>query len=259
MAAAGATIEDITYPGPDGAPVAAFLVRPDPTPGVAPSGPGILAWHWLDAEAPDGDRTQFLDEARVWAASGVTSLLPQGRFPWLDDPTDSRSDRAAILAEVGRLRAGLDLLATRPEVDANRLAVVGHDFGGMLATVAATAETRLAALVVVAATPRWGDWFLPFWPIAGDRLDYLRELRDLDPVACIGRAGPAEVLLQYGRCDYYIALMAGRELQRAAPEGTTLLAYDAEHDMRLPEIRADRLGFLRRVLGLGDAAPTDAG
>lgn len=257
MPGSPATIEDITYPGPDGTPVEAYLVRPDPTViGHGPDGragipgPGILAWHWLDGEAPDGNRTQFLDEASAWAELGVTSLLPQGRFPWVDDPANGPADRAAILAEVDRLQAGLDLLAARPEVDAERLAVVGHDFGGMLAIVAAASETRLKALVVVAATPRWGDWFLPFWSIAEDRLDYLRDLRDLDPVECLGRSGPAEVLLQCGRRDYFIALMAARELQRAAPDGTELLAYDAEHDMRGPEIRADRLAFLRRTLRL---------
>lgn len=39
----------------------------------------------------------------------------------------------------------------------------------MLAAVAAAEEARLRALVIVAATPRWGDWFLPFWQIADDR------------------------------------------------------------------------------------------
>ena len=38
--------------------------------------------------------------------------------------------------------------------------VVGHDFGGMLAAVEAADEDRLTALVIVAATPRWADWFL---------------------------------------------------------------------------------------------------
>jgi hypothetical protein len=125
----------------------------------------------------------------------------------------------------------------------------------MLAIVAAADETRLRGLVVVAATPRWGDWFLPFWVIDGDRIDYLRALRDLDPIERIGQAAPAEVLLQLGERDYFIALMAGFEFRRAGPDGMASLAYDSGHDMRLPEIRADRLAFLLRVLGL-PAEPT---
>ena len=247
----GAVVEDVTFDGPDGLAVEAYLVRPTgadhPTPG-----PAILAWHWLDTEAPDGDRTQFLDEAVTWAGLGITSLLPQGRFPWHDAPSGAVADHAAIRAEVARLRVGLALLAADPAVDAERRALVGHDFGGMLAAVAAAEERDpgLRGLVVVAATPRWGDWFLPFWPIADDRIDYLGALRALDPIERIGEVAPAAVLLQFGRSDFYIAPMSGLELRRAAPEGSELLAYDADHAMRLPEIRADRLAFLARVLGL---------
>lgn len=249
MATPHAVIDDMTYAGPDGQPVEAYLVKPSATRSAG--GPAILAWHWLDGEAPDGNRTEFLDEAATWAELGITSLLPQGRFPWHQDPTGSSADHAAILAEVGRLRAGLDLLSGQPGVDPARVAVVGHDFGGMLAAVASADESRLRGLVLIAATPRWGDWFLPFWVIDEDRLDYLRALRPLDPIECIGRAAPAEVLFQFGDRDFYIAPMSGREFGRAAPEGSALLTYDTGHDMRLPQIRADRTAFLARVLGLG--------
>ena len=247
----GALVEDLTFVGPDADPVEAYRVRPSrATSGAGGRGPGILAWHWLDTEAPDGDRTQFVDEAFDWAAHGITSLLPQGRFPWRDAPSGAAADVAAVEAEVARLRAGLDLLAADPTVDAERLAVVGHDFGGMLAAVAAAPEDRLRGLVIIAATPRWGDWFLPFWPIADDRIDYLRSLRPLDPIERIGSAAPAEVLFQFGRSDFFIAPMSGLEFRRAAPEGSELRAYDADHGMRLPEIRADRWAFLARVLGI---------
>ena len=243
-----ATIEDGQYPGPDGLEVESYLVRPARPTGRG--GPGLVMWHWLDNEAPDGDRTQYLDEAADLAASGVVSLLPQGRFPWSVAPDNATDDAAAVVGEVARLRAGLELLAQRPDVDAARLGLVGHDFGGMLAILAAAEETRIKALVVIAATPRWGDWFLPFWRIADDRVDYLRALRPLDPVERIGGVGSAAVLLQFGERDYYIAAMSARELQRAAPDGTDLRFYDTGHDMRLDAIRADRRAFLARHLGL---------
>ena len=220
-------------------------------------GPGLLMWHWLDTEAPDGNRTQYLDEAADLASAGVVSLLPQGRFPWLIAPDNAEADAAGIRAEVARLRAGLDLLAARPDVDAARLAVVGHDFGGMLAAVAAAEESRLRALVIVAATPRWGDWFLRFWRIADDRIDYLRALRPLDPIERIGESGPATVLCQFAEHDFYIAQMTALEFHRAAPEGSELRWYDTGHDMRSTEIRADRRAFLGRALSLGtDQAAT---
>ena len=208
-------VEDIRFDGPDGLAVEAYLVRPVLAP--ASPGPGLLLWHWLDSEAPDGNRSQYLDEA-------------------------------AIRAEVGRLRAGLDLLAARPDVDPDRIGIVGHDFGGMLAVVAASEEPRVRALAIVAATPRWGDWFLPFWQIADDRIDYLRRLRPLDPIERIGRVVAPSVLFQFAERDFYIAPMSGREFARAAPDGAELRMYDTGHDMRLPEIRNDRLAFLTRTL-----------
>lgn len=245
-------IDDITFEGPDGSSVEAFLVRPAWFAGNGDrvTGPAVLAWHWLDDRAPDGDRTQFLEEAAGWAGLGITSLLPQGRFPWKQPPVGAEHDRAAIVAEVGRVQAGLDRLVEEPGVDPSRLAVVGHDFGGMLAIVAAAREDRLRGLVVVAATPRWGDWLLPFWQIDEDRIDYLRALRPLDPIECIRELHDIEILFQFGSRDFYIAPMSAWELERATADGSTSLTYDAEHDMRLAEIRADRLEFLVRVLGI---------
>ena len=264
----GVAIEDLTYAGPDGDPVEAYLVRPEDVPGdhgdarvAAPTAraAGLLSWHWFDTQAPDGDRSQFLAEARELAHAGVVSLLPQGRFPWASPPTGSAADASAVRAEVARLRAGLDLLAGHPAVDPGRLGLVGHDFGGMLAAVAAAEEDRLRALVLIAATPRWGDWFLPFWPIEEDRIDYLRAMRPLDPIERIADAPPAGVLFQFGRNDFFIAPMTGLEFRGAASADAELQAYDAAHDMGLPEIRADRRAFLARHLGFGaPAASPDA-
>ena len=242
-------IEDLTFEGPDRTPAEAFLVRPERTAGE-PGCAGILAWHWFDTNAPDGDRTQFVDEAVELARAGAVTLLPQGRFPWAQAPTGSTADAAAIRAEVGRIRRGLDILAGHPAVDPGRLALVGHDFGGMLVTVAAAEDDRVRALVVIAATPRWGDWFLPFWPIEEDRIDYLGAMRPLDPIERIPDVAPAAVLFQFGRRDFFIAPMTGLEFRGAAAPDAELRAYDAEHDMGLPEIRADRRAFLERHLGL---------
>jgi hypothetical protein len=104
--------------------------------------------------------------------------------------------------------------------------------------------------VIIAATPRWGDWFLPFWPIPDDRLDYLRALRPLDPIERVAAVHDAAILFQFGRRDFFIAPMTGLEFRAAAPAGAELQAYDDEHAMRDPRIRTDRLEFLRRTLAL---------
>jgi len=254
-----AAIEDITYGAPDGSTVEAFLITPARGAVDAASGPsssdraaGVVFWHWFDPKAPDGDRTQFIDEAVELAGDGVVSLLPQGRFPWSSDPSGAARDGTAIEAEVARLRAGLDLLAGSAAVEPGRLAVVGHDFGGMLATLAAAGDDRLRALVVIAATPRWGDWFLPFWDLPDDRIEYLRALRHLDPIERIADVS-APVLFQFADDDFYIAAMTALEFRSAAAFGAELTTYEgADHAMRVAGARRDRRAFLGRHLGIGD-------
>jgi dienelactone hydrolase len=238
--------------------VEAYLVGPGEAGATAAGGAtdapgrsaGILFWHWLETRSPDGNRTQFREEAEALAPRGVVSLLPQGRFPWTIDPTGSAADLEQIAQEVARLRAGLDLLAARPDVDPERLAVVGHDFGGMLAIVAAAEDPRVKCLIVIAATPRWSDWFLPFWPITEDRFDYLRATAAVDPIERIAAVAPRPVLLQFGEKDWFIAPMSAWGFRRAYGNDETveLKMYDAEHDMHHADARPDRVAFLARTL-----------
>ena len=238
----GALVHDVRIADTD-----AFLVEPR----ERGRGPAVLFLHWFDTEAPDGNRTQFLDEASQLAADhGVVSVLPQGRFPWEAPPTDARADADRIRAEVERHRAAVDVLAERADVSDGRIAIVGHDFGGMHGVVLAAEEPRIASVVAIAITPRWGDWFLPFWPIGGDRFEYLRTLAPVDPITCIGQIAPRPVCLQFARTDYLIAPMTAGELHRSAGEPKELHDYDADHGVRDPQARADRQAFLRRTLGL---------
>jgi dienelactone hydrolase len=250
----GALIRDIRIAPPSGGdaagPIEAYLVEPEILD-ARTSRPALLFAHWFDTDAPNGNRTEYLDEAADWARRHrAAAVLPQLTFPWAGDPTDSAADAERIVAEVTRLRRCLDLVLARPAVDPARLGVVGHDFGGMHAALLATVDRRPAAYVLVASVPRWGDWFLPFWPIEEDRIDYLRAMRPLDPIEHVEAAAPARILFQFGQNDFYIAPMTGREFARAAGEIAELKAYDAEHEMALPEIVVDRAIFLERELSV---------
>jgi pimeloyl-ACP methyl ester carboxylesterase len=238
----GARIENVQIG--DGS---AWLVEPSD----GGRGAAVLFLHWFDTEAPDGNRDQFRDEAVALARDhGVVSILPQGRFPWSGAPTDVEADLGRIRDEVAAHRGALDLLAGRDDVEPGRIALVGHDFGAMHGVNLAADDDRIAAAVLIAATPRWGDWFLPFWPIVGDRWDYLRALAPVDPITRIPELAPRPVCLQFAKGDFFIADMTGLELHRAAGEPKEIHAYEADHGVRHPQARADRLAFLRRTLSL---------
>jgi hypothetical protein len=243
----GVLVRDVLVDGS----IEAYLVEPTVVDARTAS-PGLVFAHWFDTHAPNGNRTEFVAEAVAWVrAHGGSVVLPQLTFPWAGDPAGSSADRERIVGDVALLRRCVDLVAGRPGVDPARIGVVGHDFGGMHATVLGTVDRRPVAYVLIAAVPRWADWFLPFWDIPEDRIDYLRAMRPLvGRSSPVGRVAPARVLLQFGRRDFFIAPMTGLELKASAPEGTELKAYDAEHDMAGDEIQADRTAFLEAALGV---------
>lgn len=66
---------------------------------------------------------------------------------------DHRTATSADFAE--DIRAGLAYLRTRPDIDASRLALLGHSEGGLIGPLVAVKEPQLRAMVLLAA-PSWG-------------------------------------------------------------------------------------------------------
>jgi pimeloyl-ACP methyl ester carboxylesterase len=242
MPGLGIRTTDVVF-GAGDSEVEAYVVEPVGAPRA-----GILFLHWLGEHR--SDRTQFLSEARSLAVLGVRSVLSAGRLPWLPDPVDAATDTANIEVEQRRLGAALDGLAAGLSMGAP-VALVGHDFGAMHGLLLASRNPRrFKAAVVIAATPRWGDWFLRFWKVAGDRIDYLRRLAPLDPIEA-ARGLKATTLWQFSDRDFFIAPMSAVELARAAPGEPAIEWYAADHAMRSAKARAARRAFLMRELGLG--------
>ena len=208
---------------------------------------GILFLHWLGEHR--SDRTQFLSEAREYARRGARCVLPAGRLPWVPDPVDAETDVANLRLEQRRLDAALDALQAGI-AKRTPLAMVGHDFGAMHGLGLAARRAVFKVTVVIAATPRWGDWFLRFWKVDGDRFDYLRQLAPFDPVTT-ARDLKGAVLWQFSDRDFFIAPMDALELARAAPGDPTIEWYKADHAMRSAKARGARTTFLTRELRLG--------
>ena len=253
----GAKVYDVTYTSPKGGRVTAYLVVP------AVKGPhaGLVFGHW-----GPGDRTEFLPEAKLYATAGAVSLLidyPWVRLaPWrkklkfLDAP---ETDHAAFVQAVVDLRRGFDLLAARPDVDAKRLAYVGHSYGAQWGAILSAVDTRLKRAALVGGVPDAESIYRDH-----DAAD-LAELRANTPkekfdafFKAYGRTAAvryvphaaAPLLFQFANHEQLFDRKAMERYAAAATGAKTVKWYDAGHDLNDPQALIDRAAWLKERVGL---------
>jgi predicted esterase len=242
-----ATVRDLTFVGVD-RPVKAYLVAPraaGPEPFAA-----ILYVHWL-GEPATTNRTEFLAEAVALAGRGTVSLLVDAMWAqpdWFGRRVPDQ-DRAACVHQVIELRRALDLLLSQPGIDAQRVALVGHDFGAMYGAVMGAVDRRPTTYVLMAATPHFTDW-LRFGPPPKSLDAYRAENGPLDPVNAVARLAPAPVFFQFAAADFFVPASAAQELFAAAAPRKQMAVYAAKHDLGPVEVAADRVAWLARTLTL---------
>lgn len=246
IASTGVVLRDISFAGAQGERIEATVVGPA-EPGRHPA---VLFAHWYEEPALNSNRTEFLPDALRLGRSGVVSLLVDTLW---SDPKWFRTrkpsdDFATSVAQVENLRRALDVLASFDDVDASRIALVGHDFGAMYGSLVAGVDRRVKALVFIAGTRSFADWFL-----LGRKLDPAAEravrdeLAPLDPLAYVGRIAPGPVLFQFAAKDPYVSKEAADALVAAAGEPRSVKFYDAGHAMSI-EALEDRVPWLLQAL-----------
>jgi dienelactone hydrolase len=239
------TTTDLVFDGGDIGETEAYVVAPSD----GGAGPAIVWFHWLEYGSPTSNRTEFLAEAQALARRGVTSLLVQGRLPWLERPSSIAHDVPLIEAEVRMLRRAVDLLLAQPGVDPAQIAAVGHDFGGMYETLLFGADRRVGSLVLMTPTARWADWFYRYWPIEDAESAYAAGLAPLDPVTWLSLADGRPILLQFAGGDQYVPEEVAAEISAAAGPTAESRTYDAGHELD-EAARADRVAWLADRLDL---------
>lgn len=95
-----------------------------------------------------GDRYGLLAEARALHAHGFGVLL-------LDFPGHGQSEGTVhwSAGEVRTVRAAVDHLSARADVDPKRLGILGFSMGGYITALAAAQDPRLRAVAIAAAPP----------------------------------------------------------------------------------------------------------
>ena len=228
-------------------------------PDTAGRFPAVIFQHG----AGDASRADFRAEGEDLARAGVASLLVDaplarpGSRAWL---TFQLRDRAGYVQNVVDMRRGVDLLERRPEVDATRIALVGHSYGGSIAGVVAGVESRIDAVVVMAGPGRMTDFFrregrawvarapVRLRPSRRRQLTrYLAHMRAVDAAEHVGRA-KAPILFQFGRHDELPAAWF-RTYVAAAPPGQRVEWYDAGHGLCDCATRDRKAWLLERLHG----------
>ena len=220
----------LTYRSVLGGRVPAYLVEPR---GAGPFGAVVFQHGRL------GNRSQFLGEARRLRRHDIASLLldapwarPGGRRILTGRTTDALALRQAVVDE----RRGVDLLAGRPEIDPQRLGVMGFSLGAVASAALVGVDHQIRCGVLASAGWRLAPLLQRF---GGSR--YLRAMATFDPIRWVGSA-TARLLVQNGLLDRdfppYDALARGRA-------GGVM--YRAGHTLDLQAVR-DRERFLEQCL-----------
>ena len=212
----------------------------------------ILYIHWYEPPSPDSNRSQFVEEAQEMALGGAACLLIETLW---SDPDfflkrTQADDIQNSIEEVINIRRAIDLLLSQPGVDASRFALVGHDFGGMYGVLAGSLDRRPTQYVVMAATPRFPDWYLYSPKLEGDtREEFIHQFSAFDPITHIPNLSPAPVLFQFGMNDPHVPEERAHEFFEAAQEPKQVKWYESGHGLNL-DSTADRKQWLKDNLKL---------
>ena len=214
--------------------------------------PAILYVHWYEPEAHDSNRSQFVEEAKEMARTGTICLLIETLWSDLDFflKRTQDEDMKNSTEEVVNIRRAMDFLLSQPDVDSKRFAYVGHDFGGMYGVLAGSLDQRPTHYVIMAATPRFPDWYLYLPKLEGEARDaFITQMSAIDPITHVSRLSPASIFFQFGADDPHVPSERAEEFFVAAQEPKEMKWYEAGHGLN-STAADDRKSWLREKLEL---------
>lgn len=249
-------VHDISFVSPKGGRVPAYLVVPE---GKGPFA-AVLWGHWYWPNSDFFNRKEFLDEAVVLANAGVVSLLttgPNARPGHVRDKTPLNEQQIADrIQAVVDMRRGADLLLARKDVDAHRLAYVGHSYNAEVGAILSGIDKRFKAFVLMAGA---------LSDVVDLQSDEFKQLREkigpvkvdafftkyawLDPGKFVSHAAPAVVFLQYATKEDFLTPARAKQYDTIVSDPKKFKLYDAPHALNA-EARRDRIAFLTEQLGL---------
>jgi len=212
----------------------------------------ILYVHWYESEARDSNRTQFIEEAKEMARSGTVCLLVETLWSDMDFfyKRTQADDAGNSIQEVVNLRRFIDFLLAQSNVDPNRFAFVGHDFGGMYGVLAGSLDKRPSHYVIMASTPRFSNWYLYYPKLEREEREaFIQQMAEIDPITHVSNLSPAPVFFQFATDDFHVSRERAEEFFAAAQEPKEMKWYESGHSLN-EEATKDRKSWLKQKLNL---------
>jgi dienelactone hydrolase len=238
-------VQELTYASGDDR-VEGYLVSPRARSARLPA---VVFLH-----GAGGDREEQLGFAAELAERGAVALTLTVPSRKKSPPADAapkdllRWQRDTVVDDVIATRRAFDVLADDDRVDATRLGLVGWSMGARLAAIVADVDDRAKATVLmsVGAVP-----VHEYVDAAPDQLkdDVQEVLPAIDPLTHV-RTIRGALLVQAGRFDAIVPPRALRAMAEAAPDGSRVSWYPADHALN-DQAYAERLDWLSARLDVG--------
>ncbi|OLS26445.1 MAG: hypothetical protein HeimC3_09950 [Candidatus Heimdallarchaeota archaeon LC_3] len=219
-----AQIKDIEIDNTLGGKIKFYLVIPK-TSGPHPI---IEFIHWLETEADNSNRSEFLPSAIELAKDGYLSILPDAFWsttpekfkknpvPWWK--TEYEFDKNLCIKQIIELLRIHDYVLTLKNVDIKRIGLVGHDFGAMFGSLLLNFVSNFKAFVLMAATTKFYHWFKFGSKLSDTELnEYGNRMELFNPINYIEILSPSPILFQFADDDFYIPKEIAKDFfQRAS-------------------------------------------
>jgi pimeloyl-ACP methyl ester carboxylesterase len=242
---------EVSFLSEDGLRLSAWYI---PVKEIEPS-PALIYVHGLGS-----NREELLDQARLLCDHGYSALL-------LDLRNHGQSE--GFLTTLGYLESldvggAIKFLLDQPEIDEDRIGLVGHSLGGGIviraaarfpevkATVAESAFTSLEDNIEEGVRQLLGLPPFPFAPMViyfGERETGL-DIQQMRPIDDLSQIFPRAIMFVHGRNDPVVLVSNSQNLYDEAQEPKALyIIENASHDGL---IEADPDEFERQVVGFLD-------